>query len=97
MRIAEATSAAGMGASSGTMSASCSAKSPMVWAVTLATMARTWPADRVPLAAAAAVTGSTRSRLAGRAVRAASAEIVPVRSRSQAVMEVAASRSHNSA
>jgi hypothetical protein len=97
VRMADATSVDDRGARSATISASCSAKSPTVRGDTPATMARTWPAESVPSTAAAAVSGSERSRVADRATRAASPATMAVRSRSQAVMEVAASRSHSSA
>jgi hypothetical protein len=80
----------------GISSASCSANSSAVLSVTLETMARTAPADREPSRAAAAVTGRDRRRRALRTTRVASPPAMVANSRSQAVMEVAASVSHSS-
>ncbi len=97
VRMATATSAADSGAKVGMRSASWSAKSSTAAGATLATMARSWPADRVPSSAAAEVTARLRSRLAVRTTRAASPPTMRAWSRSQAVMEVAASASQRSA
>ena len=60
-------------------------------------MTSTWPFDNVPSAKAAEHTGSLRNRAANDTRFRAAAEVIDARSRSQAVMDVAASASHNRA